>query len=393
MKIKVVDLILFFLILILPIDSKSQERLTVKYAEETKDGIKVVHNRLPDRQRIFKQFEFIEDLSIGVEEGEENYMFVNPIDLSVDTHGNIYVLDFAGTPIKKYDEKGKYIRDIARKGQGPGEFQSPRFLEISQQQNIYALDSATRKISVINQEGDYIEMIDTLSPCDRFAITKDEKLIIGFRHTTRNEKDEMIYQYQIGKFNVESKEFTGFFRKEQFKTLRVSNEAVTVEFPNQVRWAKSSEDNIYVATGDKYQISAFSKDGTELFRFTLDVKPEKIEDKIKDVVFGILDRLGKRFNTDPTKKKKLLQHYAFLSYVCFDENDRLWIEKYQPSVRNKPTKETIYDIFTSEGKYLFSTIIGYDIVHRPVFKNGFMYALIRNAMGYTRAVRFKIVNN
>jgi len=45
-----------------------------------------------------------EDLSIGIDEGDENYMFSYPFDVDSDSHGNIYVLDFTERTIKKMNQ-------------------------------------------------------------------------------------------------------------------------------------------------------------------------------------------------------------------------------------------------------------------------------------------------
>jgi len=62
------------------------------------------------------------DLEIGIEEGDENYMFAGVIDVEVDSKGNIFVLDWKNRTVKKFDNKGKFICDIGKKGQGPGEY-------------------------------------------------------------------------------------------------------------------------------------------------------------------------------------------------------------------------------------------------------------------------------
>ena len=71
-----------------------------------------------------KEIGFIEDLSIGKGTGEDNFTFYERLDITVDSKGNIYVLDIGDQRIVKFDKKGKFIWNAGRKGQGPGEFQS-----------------------------------------------------------------------------------------------------------------------------------------------------------------------------------------------------------------------------------------------------------------------------
>ncbi len=87
------------------------------------DGVKVVRNFKVEPEKAYKEIEFLEDLSIGVVEGDENYMFNYPVNVDSDSEGNIYVLDYRDCVIKKYGPDGEFIKIIGGKGQGPGEFE------------------------------------------------------------------------------------------------------------------------------------------------------------------------------------------------------------------------------------------------------------------------------
>ncbi len=68
---------------------------------------------------------FKEELSIGVPEGDENYMFGSSVIFNVDDQGNIYATDWESKQIKKFGPDGQHILTFGRAGQGPGEFQNP----------------------------------------------------------------------------------------------------------------------------------------------------------------------------------------------------------------------------------------------------------------------------
>lgn len=92
--------------------------------------MKVIRNFNTASRRAFKSVEFAIDLSVGVEEGRENDMFVYPVDVDSDPAGNIYVLDYQDCVVKKYDARGAFLKQFGHKGQGPGEFQNPGRLRI-----------------------------------------------------------------------------------------------------------------------------------------------------------------------------------------------------------------------------------------------------------------------
>jgi len=49
-------------------------------------------------------------------------MFYEPQDIEIGKNGLIYILDSGNNRIHVFDNSGKYIRTIGKKGQGPGEF-------------------------------------------------------------------------------------------------------------------------------------------------------------------------------------------------------------------------------------------------------------------------------
>ncbi|MBN1271612.1 MAG: hypothetical protein JXB26_05020 [Candidatus Aminicenantes bacterium] len=64
-------------------------------------------------------------------------MFSSPRDINTDSKGNIFVLDYRESTIKKYDPNGNHIINIGREGQGPGEFENPRAMSITAQDEIF----------------------------------------------------------------------------------------------------------------------------------------------------------------------------------------------------------------------------------------------------------------
>jgi hypothetical protein len=64
----------------------------------------------------------VEDLRIGVVEGEEPYMFGSARNVFPDPQGRIWVLDAHAFELRLFDQEGNFIRAVGREGGGPGEF-------------------------------------------------------------------------------------------------------------------------------------------------------------------------------------------------------------------------------------------------------------------------------
>ncbi|MDE2973636.1 MAG: 6-bladed beta-propeller [Gemmatimonadota bacterium] len=62
------------------------------------------------------------DLQFGSVEGDDpNLLFGDIRGIQAASDGTIYVLDFAATEVRAYDPDGRYLRTVARRGEGPGE--------------------------------------------------------------------------------------------------------------------------------------------------------------------------------------------------------------------------------------------------------------------------------
>jgi hypothetical protein len=69
-------------------------------------------------------FEVEQDLSIGVAEGEDAYMFVGIDAVSADEQGRIYVSCQRDGEVRIFDATGRFVTRFGRRGNGPGEFNS-----------------------------------------------------------------------------------------------------------------------------------------------------------------------------------------------------------------------------------------------------------------------------
>jgi hypothetical protein len=358
---------------------------SLSYKIEMIDGVKVVWNFREDTAQVFKDIDFIEDLSIGHEENDENYMFVYPADIESDTDGNIFILDYRECLIKEYDPHGHFIRQIGRRGQGPGEFQGPYSMVISHQNKIYVGDPGLNKIEEFSLDGDYHQTLK-IDLSNFFSVTKNNDFIIG--HRTYDEEGNGYSN--VDRFDFKNNQAVPFFGQRQYWPARIMDDEFTYEFPYFIRWAIDSEDRVYACSGVKYEISVYDSLGVLLFKFRKDISPIPVSGEELKKISEILDRVPSR----PEEKENPFRAnlvYPVLKYISIDEKDRVWIEHYQPLWSDRVNKETIYDVFSSDGIFLFSTKIPGHVYPQLVFRNGYIYALKKDDSGFTRGVRLKVI--
>jgi hypothetical protein len=93
-----------------------------------------------------------EELSIGVDQGEDAYMFGSVASVWA-TADRIYVVDARVPVVRVFNHQGTHLMDLGRRGEGPGEFQIPNAVAVlpdgrilvregrpGQRMNLYAPD-------------------------------------------------------------------------------------------------------------------------------------------------------------------------------------------------------------------------------------------------------------
>src|SRR5688572_24508441 len=95
----------------------------------------------------------VEEMSIGVADGAEEYMLGDVADIALGRDGTIYVLDRQVPAIRQYDDRGKYIRTIGRSGAGPGEYRSPSGLATMRDGRLLLWDTGNWRINVYAGDG------------------------------------------------------------------------------------------------------------------------------------------------------------------------------------------------------------------------------------------------
>jgi hypothetical protein len=102
----------------------------------------------------------VPELSIGVVDGADEYMFGSVRDVMQTRDGSILVVDGRSVAVRHYDARGTYVRPLGRRGQGPGEYVRPGSLGELRDGRIVLVDGGTVRVNVYSPGG---ESVDTWS--------------------------------------------------------------------------------------------------------------------------------------------------------------------------------------------------------------------------------------
>ena len=120
----------------------------------TEGDVTVVKN---PKEPIYKTpvVEISEELRLGGAAAEGDYAFGRIRHVVIDDAGTMYDLDTQASQVKVFDASGQYVRTIARKGQGPGEIESPLTLSLNHSTGELAIHQASRRMSYFKTDGTF----------------------------------------------------------------------------------------------------------------------------------------------------------------------------------------------------------------------------------------------
>lgn len=377
-------LFVFFLIFALSLQARERQEPKWKGKIKRESGIKIISN---PGQPVFGEikFELEEDLVLGREKNEDD-IFSRPVYIQVDADGNIYVNDIRERRIRKITSGGQYLKDIGRRGQGPGEFQGPRKLWIDDRTgDLYIVDFL--KIIVFDKEGINRKNIrlQRLS-LDIYADSDGNLWSNSFAKTESGESQ--IFE-KISPQGKMLKEIVNF--PEVAKTVIVgkSETAVTVvsrKHGYEYKLFVSNIDNksfVYGYSRD-YELNKIDKNGNLLCKIRVEDPAQRFTRKEKSKVMSKFKR-GSKAVRDAVQLPKTK---PFFEAIFSDSEGRIYVERVKSPLDE--SKEFHYDIFSPEGYFLYKTTFPY----KPqVIKRGYFYMYdLDEEMEVWLVKRFKIKN-
>ncbi len=151
----------------------------------------------------------------GDEEEDENKFFKFPWDMVVDNKGTVYICDESNHRIQVFDENGKYLRTLGRRGNGPTDLLNPNALAFDIQGNLVISDSMNFRVQLLRPEGKYFDSFkcgNTRISSIKTAHKKNEILMYSHMKTFVSRK--LLYVFdkkgkiirEIGEYVDDSKE-------------------------------------------------------------------------------------------------------------------------------------------------------------------------------------------
>lgn len=181
-------------------------------------------------------------------------------DMEIDSKGNFIIADgWQSMGVFVFGQDGKFIKELGRKGQGPGEYAYPVSVEISREGDIWVADPGNNRINIYSKDLDFKDQI----------ICKPS--ILFFLHlNSRNE----IYMYRSRTNPLKPNTADTIFRYDSQGNKITSFAPLPKEILKVKFWAVQDgmtigkDDSIYEMNPLYYNIRKFSPDGSFIDSFS-----------------------------------------------------------------------------------------------------------------------------
>jgi DNA-binding beta-propeller fold protein YncE len=203
--------------------------------------------------------------------GDGDGQFDSPRGIAIDSAGNIYVADTNNGRIEKFSPSGVFITSMGTKGKGHVQFGEPNGLAVDRAGNIYVAEASNHRVQKLAPDGTFIaEWAPGLYGPRRIAIGPDDSIYVVDQGRTR-----------IVKFNPDGQVLTTWGSSGNGDGQFNDHTSVAVDPTN---------NKVYVADPINSRIQVFDSNGKFLSKWSIPEwgRPVGFEDLAIDPKLGRL---------------------------------------------------------------------------------------------------------
>lgn len=293
--------------------------------------------------------------SIGIEMGDSTLVMGAIEGLAYGPDGNIAILDCALACVRIYSPEGKYLRQIGRRGNGPGELQSIAFLGISEDGHVYLTGDGCELLGVHQFDyytGEWLGSIPSLGTpptCiegaeDSFYVRKDINLDTS--------SGEPLILISIAKFAYGGEEpvMTYIEDTAPFNPADMASMIELVWYGYDV--ATDFSGNTYIAprSTEDAVVIIYGSDGEESERIELDLEPVLRTEEEIEMEKLILTAKMSIMGDDHMPPLEPNPYKPLIRGLEVDEEGNIWVQHGGTAV---PT----FSVFNSSGELMFNAVV------------------------------------
>jgi sugar lactone lactonase YvrE len=325
----------------------------------------------------------VEETRIGAMEGNGPEVFGIVVDVTLDPLGRAWIADGQQQDIRVFDDRGRHVRTIGRKGAGPAEFMSIGGMRWESENRLWVLDGGNARFAIYDTAGTLVETRPrqsalTTSPWPgRFDdqgrlydvdgdFGPDGAIRTSIVRSAPGARSRDTFQ--IPPFKEEVFEITRGDKRNQHVTQ------VNVPFTGTQFWALDPEGYVWIANTAEYRIERHAFTGAvervvQQKHRKVPVEPGERERRLDD--YRDFVRQGGRIDVS-----RIPSSYPALHGFLFDDEGHLWVSPITGEQEGR-----VLDVFELGGRYLGRVALPTPRRSSPrIIRNGRMLVVARDSL-------------
>ena len=296
------------------------------------NGVETVHNLSGSRWG--GNATLVEEISIGDEIGEQSYLFGN-ISGAWATDERFYLIDAQVPAVRAFDRDGRYLFDVGRPGQGPGEYNYPTAIAVTNGGNVAIADAMSARITIYDRDGELIEDWPLQS----------QKSALGLVPSYDGEMFTQSWSLEAGRMGMQAVGPEGLVGEILFPPPNAYMPAsvaagkgleVLVPFAPEYSWTFAPGGEILAGVGDEYRFEIHRRDGT-ITHVERSWEPVAVQSGEADYRAELATNAIRRFSPDGgMSSSEVAENKPAFVGIYPDRAGRVWLVRQGPG-RPDPT--------------------------------------------------------
>ena len=322
-------------------------------------------------------------LRITDEDLPEEMFFENPMEVTCDDEGFLYVVDFRAQHIKKFDPSGKFLKVLGREGEGPGEFNGPYRITFAKDR-LVVYELMARRLTSTDTDGRYIknELMNITEGSVRGITALSNGTIVVEKERTYLWREDRPQDFMMYLLSPELATLHKIYEHTIVRNKYITEPERTnipQPFYADVCWATTPDGKIVIGFAETYKISLFDPEKGELFFFSHKYKTVKVTKKDKDQWFAgmTFTRGGQILQGAQEYVKKntsFPNHKPPFHDIKVDPEGNILVFTHSP---DKVSDFTYFDAFDPKGHFINRVeVVGDDLFQRNMPRLGQYFAAV-----------------
>jgi hypothetical protein len=341
------------------------------------------------------------DLVIGRTDGAPHELLRDVRGIEVGLDGTIYVLDARVSEVRVFAPTGKYLRTIARPGDGPGELTAANGIMLDRQGTLWVVDHGKWQFLGLSPQGGevartpmfvhlYGRVFDgTIDNSGRFWQSAYQVgNLLSAPHPGLTKSTVALY---MKAYDRQSGKFDSTFLGERHtptwmaKFNERSWSTWTIPFSPDLLQVADPRGGFWVSTTESYRIAKVSERGDTIVRLEVAIQPLPVTpDDVKEFVDGISEDVP-HFRREAEASARLAPSIKpLVDQLVIDDESRLWVRRVVAI-----GELALYDVFENDGTYLGSVRLDFEAqsYFPPRIRDGKLYTVVRDSLDVLTVVR------